>query len=331
MSDYTAKMGKNAKKILIILGVFICITGFIAVSRKNIVFQYEDEVKEYKTFSHTVEDFLKENKIEIKERGYINHPLDTKLTNKMKIVVRDPKTYTLEIGDEVKSNLISPYTRVEDILKDLKVDLGEKDFTEPSLGKQVSDGAVIKLFKVEEVVETKNITIPYETIVKDNLNLDKGEVKLVQAGSNGEKTQELKTVFINGKKESSQVLNEEILLEPVTELKERGTRQLVATSRGKTMFKKSLIMTATAYDDSQKSQGKWVGKTATGVKPRRGIAAVDPRVIPLGTKLYVEGYGECIAADTGGAIKGNRIDLFFHSPREVRNFGRRKVKVYILD
>lgn len=63
-----------------------------------------------------------------------------------------------------------------------------------------------------------------------------------------------------------------------------------------------------------------------------GVAAVDTRVIPLGTKLYVEGYGYCIAADTGGAIKGNRIDLCYgtHSAALSSGFGHKNVKVYII-
>ena len=61
----------------------------------------------------------------------------------------------------------------------------------------------------------------------------------------------------------------------------------------------------------------------------RGVVAVDPNVIPMGTKLYVEGYGEAIAADQGGAIQGNRIDLFFDSKFEANNWGMRTVKVYI--
>ena len=88
---------------------------------------------------------------------------------------------------------------------------------------------------------------------------------------------------------------------------------------------------ATAYDDSVESQGQWVGQTATGVKPQVGVIAVDPKVIPLGTKLYVEGYGNCVAADTGGAIKGNRIDVFKNTASEVRAWGRQQVKVYIRD
>lgn len=85
---------------------------------------------------------------------------------------------------------------------------------------------------------------------------------------------------------------------------------------------------ATAYTDNVQSQGKWVGQTASGMKPQVGVIAVDPSIIPLGTKLYVEGYGNCVAGDTGGAIKGNRIDLFKNTQSECTSWGRRSVKVY---
>ncbi len=84
-------------------------------------------------------------------------------------------------------------------------------------------------------------------------------------------------------------------------------------------------MKATAY-----SAGHGCGYiTANGSKAQYGVVAVDPRVIPLGTKLYIEGYGEAVAADTGGAIKGDRIDLCYNSNAECIQFGRRDVVVHI--
>lgn len=71
--------------------------------------------------------------------------------------------------------------------------------------------------------------------------------------------------------------------------------------------------------------------TATGHRVARGIVAVDPRVIPLGSRVYVDGYGHARALDVGGAIKGNRIDVFFPSEADCRRWGVRSVKVYILD
>ena len=73
------------------------------------------------------------------------------------------------------------------------------------------------------------------------------------------------------------------------------------------------------------------------MKAQYGVVAVDPSVIPLGTKLYIEAvdgswtYGYAVAGDTGGAIKGNRIDLFFNSNAEAMSFGRRQAKVYVLN
>lgn len=91
-----------------------------------------------------------------------------------------------------------------------------------------------------------------------------------------------------------------------------------------------LIMKATAYTPFY-CGGRKDGRTATGIKAKRGIVAVDPEVIPLGTKLYIEGYGYAIAADTGGRIKGNRIDLCYDTEKEVKNFGVKRIKVYILN
>lgn len=94
---------------------------------------------------------------------------------------------------------------------------------------------------------------------------------------------------------------------------------------------KVFTMEATAYTDDVQSQGKWVGQTATGMKPAVGVVAVDPRIIPLGTRLYVEGYGPAIAGDVGGAIKGYRIDLFMANRGACMRFGRRQIRVRVLD
>ncbi|MCX6384346.1 MAG: 3D domain-containing protein [Actinobacteria bacterium] len=72
------------------------------------------------------------------------------------------------------------------------------------------------------------------------------------------------------------------------------------------------------------------GITAIGLRAKKGIVAVDPKVIPLGTKLYIPGYGEALAADTGGWVKGNRIDLVFDSLEDCYRYGRRKIKVYLV-
>ena len=90
---------------------------------------------------------------------------------------------------------------------------------------------------------------------------------------------------------------------------------------------KTWIMEATAYSAYDPGCS---GRTSTGRGLRKGIIAVDPMVIPLGTEVYIAGYGHAIADDQGGSIKGNVIDIAFDSHGEALRFGRRTVKVYIL-
>lgn len=107
-----------------------------------------------------------------------------------------------------------------------------------------------------------------------------------------------------------------------------STTTTTTTTTSNQSYLKTLTMNATAYCETG-------SKTATGVWPTRdsnGVStvAVDPNVIPLGTKLYIEGYGYAIAADTGGAIKGNKIDLYMNSNSECINFGRQNITVHIV-
>ena len=87
---------------------------------------------------------------------------------------------------------------------------------------------------------------------------------------------------------------------------------------------KTMTVEATAYTFTG-------NKTATGIAPKEGLIAVDPRVIALGSNVYIEGYGYAVAADTGGAIQGNRIDVFYSTMRRCIDWGRRSVKIYILN
>ena len=89
----------------------------------------------------------------------------------------------------------------------------------------------------------------------------------------------------------------------------------------------TLEMEATAY---LPTDGGGDGVTATGIPAQWGIVAVDPDVIPLGTRLYIPGYGEALAADTGGAIEGSKIDLCMESYDERMDFGRRTITVHVL-
>ncbi|MBW8347831.1 LysM peptidoglycan-binding domain-containing protein [Bacillus sp. IITD106] len=120
-------------------------------------------------------------------------------------------------------------------------------------------------------------------------------------------------------------------VEPATETQNKSTSNVPATSTNNTSSKE-ITVKATAYTASCEGCS---GITATGINlkenPNAKVISVDPSVIPLGSKVYVEGYGEAIAGDTGGAIKGNKIDVFIPSKQDAINFGVKQLKVTILN
>ncbi len=330
-------------KILAIVAIVITLSlGFYMHEDKiNITLHLDQNVEEIVSKANTVEEFLQEQEIPISEEGYINVSLDKQLENDMLIIIKSAKSYTV-LASDVEHDVVSIYNTVEEVLSDAGIVINERDYTVPGLKEEISSGDEIKVFTVEEVIEITEESIPFENVTRKNPKIDLGVTKTIQNGKEGLKEVETMSKFINGELIKKEVLEERIVSEPINNVVERGTKDIVLTSRGDTNYKKAMVMSATAYDLSFESCGKnpgdkYYGITASGTQARPGVVAVDPRVIPLGTKLYIEGlngasdYGFAVAEDTGGAIKGEKIDLFFHSATDVKNFGRKKVKVYILD
>lgn len=193
----------------------------------------------------------------------------------------------------------------------------------------------------ETVIENSTIEVPAD-------DLYEGETIVSVEGNKG-LTKQLYNVRYENDVEVSRVLvHSEVVSKPVDSIVYVGTKkkQVLSASITDTAKPEGLVkyidVIASAYDLSYASCGKRPGDrgygiTASGMRARVGVVAVDPRVIPLGTKLYIEAvdgswvYGNAIAGDTGGAIKGNRVDLFFDTTAECLQFGRRAARVYILD
>jgi 3D (Asp-Asp-Asp) domain-containing protein len=182
---------------------------------------------------------------------------------------------------------------------------------------------------VKQVVQRE--PIPYPTLRKSSSELRSGTSKTVRNGINGEK-QVTYWVTCKGDVEiKKEPVSAKLLKKPVPEILAIGQRGQLA-SRGYFSGRSVVTMSATGYTDSPaENGGNCSGRTAIGLKIGHGVVAVDPHFIPLGTRLYIEGYGYAVAADTGSAIKGNRIDLGFDSRRESNRLGRRKVIVHILN
>ncbi|NPV87924.1 peptidoglycan-binding protein [Coprothermobacteraceae bacterium] len=182
-----------------------------------------------------------------------------------------------------------------------------------------SDGILV-LQKVEVSTQTTYAYIPPKVVVRPSNTVAQGKVVVLDPGQPTIKKQTWQVTLVDGKTVSKKLVNEVLVRE--------GTTKVVALGQGVYRGQAvEMLMIATAYTAGEPGVNHW---TATGTRVRYGIVAVDPKVIPLGTRLYVEGYGYAVAADTGGAIKGNRIDLYFNTREECIKWGRRLVKVYVL-
>lgn len=215
---------------------------------------------------------------------------------------------------------------VGEALEELGISFDSNDKISHKPGAAVKNGMIIFIKKVD-VKEVKEINyINFETLRTFSRDQRHGSKTTVQEGVKGEKEVTYKVTFENGKQVSKIPLSSNLIKEPKPCVVSIGSRGQY-TSRGETYKTSNVIsMKASAYD-SESFRGR---KTSLGLNPVYSMAAVDPRVIPLGSKLYIEGYGYAIAGDTGGAIKGNRIDLCFATKREALQFGRRTVKVHVL-
>lgn len=202
--------------------------------------------------------------------------------------------------------------------------------------------------------------LPYQTVRRENPELELGQEQVVQTGRQGRVIETTRIVTDPDGTVHRSDLGRSVAEEPVDEIVEYGTRLpavaasylsvtsdvlthvnaaedgsgVLTTASGQTLrYARALTVKATAYTTERQS---WK-KTATGTIARVGAIAVDPKVIPYGTRMYIVSsdgtitYGVATAEDCGGSIKGNRVDLFFDTYSECINFGVRSCTVYILD
>jgi len=208
------------------------------------------------------------------------------------------------------------------------VQLEPLDRVSPGVDQAIQRGMAVEVITVREVIEQVDEPVAFDTIYRDDPDLLQGKETLVQAGSDGYFRREYRVVYENGQ-ETSRELVSETYEPPTDQIIAQGTKApvyVMLTPEGELECVSTLNVYATWYTAA--SAGGF-GRTATGLPVTKGIVAVDPRVIPLGTWLYIPGYGYGLAADTGGAIRGNIIDLGYGAD-DVYDWRTRWVEICIL-
>ncbi len=335
--------GLNKKILIAVAAAVIFIMGVTLVGmHKTVVIAHDGQEVEVSTFSNTVGSILRKQGIEVREEDKVLPGIEEKIDDGARIVVS--RAFEIKLIDQgEEKTILTAEENLTDLLKSLDIQLKEDDKIEPDLDSPLTAGATVKIIRVSEEYLVENQEIPFQTIMKYSDSLEHGKSATVQEGTKGLKEVKFRIVYEDGIEVGREIVEEKVHQEAVNEIVEKGTLNYLVTSRGEvTRFQKVITMSASAYDAGFESTGKnpgdpHYGMTRSGTQVRPGVVAVDPKVIPLGTKLYIEStdgtssYGYASAEDTGSAIKGNKIDLFFENRSDALRFGRRTVKVYILE
>lgn len=320
------------------------------------------------TFGNKVQDVVAKSGFKLKPLDEVYPEGDTDISEGLRIVIKRFRPIVVEVNDKS----IEVYERnltAQEVLRRAGVTFGGTDTINVSMDRIIKSGEHIVVYKEEKTIVSVEREEPFknETIRLSTLN--PGERRIQQFGVMGKYRDYYEIIRRGGEEIGRALIKTEEINPPITQILAVGPNYVppkkatqVASNQGSSnsnssssatggltisrsksfAYKTSYVMIATAYDLSYASTGKLPGMpdygiTASGTQARVGAVAVDPTVIPLGTKLYVEyadgsgGYGFATAEDTGSAIKGYRIDLFFNTYQECINFGRKRVIVYVLE
>lgn len=306
----------------------------------------DGSVQSYLTPEKTIRAFFNAENVTLYEKDKLSVNLDAQIVSGMSMTIDRAVPVELTADGEVVT-ILTPEKTVKEFLETEKIVFNEKDKLSQSLEASIESGMKIAIVRVTSEVIEEVESIAFGVQEKKDSSMLKGKSQVKQEGVEGEKKITKEITYENGLEVARIELSQEIVKEPVDKIVAIGTKvpvqpvqtakkpssSSIIASRGGSVpsslsYSKAFTVEATAYALD--------GITATGTVPKRveggwSTIAVDPRVIPYGTKVYVENYGYAIAEDTGGAIKGNRVDLYMNSVQAARSWGRRNVTIYILN
>lgn len=327
------------------------------------------QVQTIETRERTVEDVLLRYGVSVREGDDVYPDVRTPVTSGMTIRYQPVAVLDVIVGNEAKTVYTIAQT-VEQALKEANVIISEQDTVVPSLTTPVRDGMTITVNVSRDVVQYESRLIPFEIVTEEDDALEVGESEVVQVGVPGlERTryaltvengtitnrtemnvETLRTVRPQIIRQGTKVVadsetNEETMesTDPSSPFREEAEIEIEDIPRAEDVLDftsaKQLLVEATAYTNNAEDTITFDGRvltrsgydvTDTILYEGMRIIAVDPSVIPLGTRVYVEGIGMAIALDTGGVIKGNKIDIMMDTKEEAVTFGRKPLTIWVI-
>lgn len=273
-----------------------------------------DEQRLVRTNKQTVGEALLEADITIYAADGTEPPLGSWLRPNMQVYIQRSKPLTIQVDGRIIQTR-SHYTDALDVLAEAGIGLVGFDYTIPPTGTVLEEGTVIQVIRVTEDFRVEDTAIPYESLMQPTDQLEIDQRSILQAGVSGILRRRMRVRYENGMEVSQTPDGEWVAREPVTEVIGYGTNIVVRvldTPEGSFEYWRKVRMRVTSYmpQTSGKPKGSPdYGITASGAKAGYGVVAIDPRVVPFRSEVYVPGYGRAFAGDTGGGVKGRWIDL----------------------
>lgn len=311
----------------------------------------------FQTRTADVQSLFKERGIAVGPYDQLSQPLNADLNDGSTIVIDRASSITL-IADGKNETKYTTEETVKDVLSSLNVKLDADDKIYPALDTPVYDGMKIRIVRVTKVTREAKYPVQFMVVEKKDGSLLLGKQKVVQTGKQGLVVKKFEKVYEDGRLVSNRMTSKAVAQAAVPKIVKVGTKKKPAVVslaynpsaeastdaktlklNGESVKVKRVIsnVTLTAYTAGPESTGKdegdpGYGITASGTRVSEGrTISVDPDVIPLGWWVYIEGIGFRRAEDTGSAIKGKKIDVYFDSEKYANKFGtKRGYTVYVI-
>ncbi|WP_409978379.1 ubiquitin-like domain-containing protein [Anoxybacteroides tepidamans] len=297
---------------------------------KRVTLTVNGKRKEVWTTAKNVRELFAAQNIAVGPYDQVLPSLDANVQKGMNISLEKAFPIQLNVGGK-QQQVWATSTTVADFLKQHNIMLNELDRVEPSLHEKIKENMVVKVIKVQKVTDVVEEPVNFAVVTRKDDRLLKGEKRVISPGEKGLVSKQYEVVLENGKEVSRTLIKTETVKQSKDRIIAVGTKERYITSRGSSQASREIYVTATAYTAYC---GGCSGRTSTGINlrsnPHLKVIAVDPRIIPLGSKVYVEGYGYAVAADTGSGINGYEIDVFFPEKSAAFRWGARRVKVRII-
>lgn len=331
--------------------MFLVLLYGTAVKSVSVVVNGQETV--VKTKQWVLQRLLDEQAITIGPHDEVSIPLNSPIKNGDRIVVNQ----AIPVFVKADGKTLTVYTTektVQAAIEEVDLSLRNDDKVTPPLTESLESNDTVTVVRVDTKVSKQEKSVPFSIVKKNDPNLEQGKEKVVQSGKEGVIVESIEQKFEDGVLVASQSVSEVVEAAAVDQVVAVGTKKpepkvtvlsnnsptIMTVTKGDVTFKARKVLesvTLTAYTAGVASTGKdedhpQYGITASGTKVQEGrTIAVDPKVIPMGWWVYIEGIGFRRAEDKGGAIKGNKIDVYYESESKATKFGRKSgYTVYIL-